>query len=86
MDADFSAAGVRELSFGNTFPVKVRERRGEELRTENGGGWIGWALFRAGSHKPASTPALRPETDLRSANGLRELMQAPDSRETVTPR
>ena len=36
VDADFSAAGVRELSFGNTYPVKARERRGTEVRTEAG--------------------------------------------------
>jgi lysophospholipase L1-like esterase len=48
-DAAFSAAGVRELSFGKTYPVKVREQRGEDLRTEQGGGWIGWALYRGGT-------------------------------------
>jgi hypothetical protein len=47
-DADFSVAGIREISFGNTYPVKARERRGEESRSEKGGGWIGWALFRSG--------------------------------------
>lgn len=49
VDASFSAAGVREISFGNTYPVKVRERRGDATRTEVGGGWIGWALFRSGN-------------------------------------
>lgn len=44
-DAAFTAAGVRECSFGDTYPVKVRERRGDETREERGGGWIGWALF-----------------------------------------
>jgi hypothetical protein len=53
VDADFRAAGVREISFGNTYPVKVRERRGEEVRTEKGGGWIGWALFRSGTNDAA---------------------------------
>lgn len=43
--AAFSAAGVREISFGETYPVKVRERRGDETREERGGGWIGWALY-----------------------------------------
>ncbi len=46
-DGLFSAAGVREISFGNTFNVKVREARGDEVRTETGGGWIGWSLFSA---------------------------------------
>ena len=50
VDADFSAAGVREISFGSTYPVKARKRRGEEVRTENGGGWIGWTLFRCGTN------------------------------------
>lgn len=54
VDADFSAAGAREISFGNTYPVKARERRGEEVRLEKGGGWIGWALFRGGTNHPAS--------------------------------
>jgi hypothetical protein len=44
-DGAFTAAGVREISFGNTYPVKVRERRGAEAREERGGGWIGWSLF-----------------------------------------
>jgi hypothetical protein len=44
-DAALSAAGVREISFGNTYPVKVRETRADEVRTEQGGGWIGWPLF-----------------------------------------
>lgn len=57
VDATFSAAGVREISFGNTYPVKARERRGEEVRLEKGGGWIGWALFRAGGSGPAAVPA-----------------------------
>lgn len=47
--SDFSAAGIREISFGNTYPVKVRERRDGDVRLEKGGGWIGWSLFRAGS-------------------------------------
>lgn len=54
VDATFSAAGVRELSFGNTYPVKARERRGDDVRSEEGGGWIGWALFRSGTNNPAS--------------------------------
>lgn len=45
-DAAFSAAGVREISFGNTYPVKVREAHGGDAREEKGGGWIGWSLFR----------------------------------------
>ncbi len=44
-DGLFSAAGVREISFGNTFNVKVREARGGDVRTETGGGWIGWSLY-----------------------------------------
>ncbi|MFN0066948.1 MAG: hypothetical protein ACKVYV_04855, partial [Limisphaerales bacterium] len=46
--------GVREISFGQDFPVKLREVRGGEERLKKGGGWIGWALFSA---QPAATPA-----------------------------
>lgn len=53
VDADFSAAGVREISFGNTYPVKARERRSDETRAEKGGGWIGWTLYRSGTNSPA---------------------------------
>jgi len=55
--AAFSAAGVREISFGNTYPVKVRERRGDETREEKGGGWIGWALY-SGWTAPTSNAGL----------------------------
>ncbi|MCX8156866.1 MAG: glycoside hydrolase family 55 protein [Verrucomicrobiae bacterium] len=54
-DAAFSAMGVREISFGKTYPVKVRETRGAETRTEQGGGWIGWALY-SGRTLPARQP------------------------------
>ncbi len=42
--------GVREIAFnGPTYNVKVRERRGEEVREARlklgKHGWIGWALF-----------------------------------------
>jgi hypothetical protein len=50
VDAAFSAAGVRETSFGTTYPVKVRESRGDEVRSEEGGGWIGWSLYSGWSH------------------------------------
>lgn len=59
-DAAFSAAGVRELSFANTYPVKVREQRGEDVRTEQGGGWIGWALYRGG--RTGTTDARNPSS------------------------
>jgi len=53
------------MSFGNTYPVKARERRGEEVRLEKGGGWIGWALFRgcettAASDKNSSSSTRSP--------------------------
>lgn len=47
VDAAMTAAGVREISFGNTYPVKLREVRGNAVRTETRGGWIGWSLFSA---------------------------------------
>lgn len=55
-DAAFSAAGVREISFGNTFPVKAREAHAGDARTEKGGGWIGWSLFRSGMPAPSAKP------------------------------
>jgi uncharacterized protein len=33
-----------------TYPVKVRESRGDEVRSEEGGGWIGWSLYSGWSH------------------------------------
>jgi len=53
-DASFCAMGVREISFGQTYPVKVRERRVEDTRTEKGGGWIGWALYSGWSKSKIS--------------------------------
>lgn len=48
-NASFSIAGLREISFGNTYPVKVREKRGDEVRTHSllpgEHGWIGWSLY-----------------------------------------
>jgi hypothetical protein len=78
-DAAFSAAGVREISFGNTYPVKVREQRGGDVRLEQGGGWIGWPLYRSGvktttsetaSPSPVSHP--RPPPPVASAPGQRQ--------------
>lgn len=60
-DAAFSAAGVREISFGNTYPVKVRETRDGETRTEEGGGWIGWSLFSGGVGTRTGVVGSRPE-------------------------
>ncbi|MBE7498826.1 MAG: hypothetical protein HS113_00640 [Verrucomicrobiales bacterium] len=53
--ASFCAMGVREISFGETYPVKVGEVRQGERREERGGGWIGWSLYsgwRAGGVSP----------------------------------
>lgn len=61
VNAAFSAEGVREISFGNTYPVKVRETRASETRLEEGGGWIGWSLF-SGRPADASPPAGRERT------------------------
>lgn len=51
-NASFSIAGLREINFGDaTYPIKVRERRGETTRTlgsDKEDGWIGWALYRGG--------------------------------------
>jgi hypothetical protein len=56
VDADFSAAAIREITFANALPIKARERRGEQVRTEQEGGWIGWALFRSGTSRPGLPP------------------------------
>ena len=49
IDGSFQVYGLREISFGGvTYPIKVRERRGTDLRTlskANEGGWIGWAVY-----------------------------------------
>ncbi len=60
VDAAMSLAGIREISFGNTFPVKLREVRGSQTRTETGGGWIGWSLFCA--YPPSDKQADKPST------------------------
>ena len=52
-NSPFCAMGVREISFGNTYPVKAREIRLGDIRTQNGGGWIGWSLYSGWS--PAQT-------------------------------
>ena len=47
--AEMCVMGLREINFGgSTFPVKVRERRGDETRilgNDKEPGWIGWSLF-----------------------------------------
>jgi hypothetical protein len=54
-NASLCVMGLREICFGgSTFPVKVRERRGEETRTlgnDKEGGWIGWALYSGWQEK-----------------------------------
>ncbi len=48
-NAKMCIMGVREISFGNTYPTKMREKRGEEVRLyqlkPGEHGWIGWALY-----------------------------------------
>jgi len=48
-NAKMCIMGVREISFGNTYPVKVREKRGNDVREyrlkPGEHGWIGWALY-----------------------------------------
>ena len=56
-NASFSVAGLREITFGDhAWFVKVRERRGDDVRTlgsDREEGWIGWALYRS-SQEPAA--------------------------------
>lgn len=52
-NARMSAMAVREITFGtHTYTVKLREKRGSEVRTLGAApgehGWIGWALLSAG--------------------------------------
>jgi hypothetical protein len=58
-EASFSAMGVREISFGKTYPVKVRESRGAEVRSEKGGGWLGWAMYSGWSEPTPARPDSR---------------------------
>jgi hypothetical protein len=49
-NASLCVMGIREICFGrHTYSVKVRERRGAEVRTLGAApgehGWIGWPLF-----------------------------------------
>jgi hypothetical protein len=49
-NASLSVQGLREISFGNNYYVKVRETRGKETRElgrPDGHGWIGWSLMSA---------------------------------------
>jgi hypothetical protein len=55
-NSPFCALGVREISFGNTFPVKAREIRLGETRTERGGGWIGWAMYSGWAPEQTNGP------------------------------
>lgn len=53
-DAAFALMGAREISFGESYPVKLREVRRGETRQVMGGGWIGWALYRGHPAAPAA--------------------------------
>lgn len=60
----FALAGAREIVFGgHSFPVKVREVRGAEVRQTEGGGWLGWSLYSGWSPDQLGRPAppARPE-------------------------
>ncbi|MBX3745431.1 MAG: glycoside hydrolase family 55 protein [Verrucomicrobiae bacterium] len=58
--ADFALMGAREISFSRPYPVKVREIRPTGTRQVTGGGWIGWALYRAQSMTPPPIPSAAP--------------------------
>lgn len=53
-DAAFALMGVREISFGESYPLKVREVREGQTREVVGGGWMGWSLYRGGWTPPAA--------------------------------
>ncbi|MGQ9728603.1 MAG: hypothetical protein ACUVSC_08820, partial [Candidatus Fervidibacter sp.] len=48
-NASVCVMGLREISFGRVYNIKIRERRGEEVREyrlkPGEHGWIGWSLF-----------------------------------------
>lgn len=48
-NAKMCIMGVREIAFDGTYPVKVTEKRGEEIREyrlkPGEHGWIGWSLY-----------------------------------------
>lgn len=50
-DSDLAVMGLREISFGESYPIKLREVRAGDSRQIDGGGWIGWSLYRAQSVK-----------------------------------
>lgn len=55
-DASFAVFGLREISFaGNCYRVKVREKRGSDVRVlgdDRESGWIGWSAYDAW-HSPS---------------------------------
>jgi hypothetical protein len=67
-NSPFCLLGVREIVFGgNAFPVKVCEVRANQVKTLEGGGWIGWAMYSGWTpsqrtQPPAvAWPTLRPD-------------------------
>jgi hypothetical protein len=64
----FCGMGLREISFGGTFPVKVREIRDGQVKTVDGGGWIGWPMYSGWATNltngavAVSWPTLQPGT------------------------
>ncbi|HRZ54504.1 MAG TPA: hypothetical protein P5525_03480 [Candidatus Paceibacterota bacterium] len=69
VEAEFSAAGVREISFGNTYPVKASERRGGRLHTERGG-WVDWLGFVSQQHGNKSALIVRPAAKRHTASRM----------------
>jgi len=60
VDASLCVMGLREIAFaGNCYPVKVREKRGNEVRTlesDREQGWIGGHSTAVGAPRPAREP------------------------------
>jgi hypothetical protein len=80
----FRAAGVRELSFGNTYPGQSARARGDDVRTEQGGGWIGWALYRGGNTGTADTLTPRSADGRGDSQSLPRLKVSDNQRFLVT--
>lgn len=57
VNSSLTVMGLREIAFGGAmFTVKVRERRGDVIRTlgnDREGGWIGWSLYSGWSRAGA---------------------------------
>ncbi len=83
-NSPFCAMGVREISFGDTYPVKVREVRNGAIRTTVGGGWIGWPLYSGWTPAQTNGPVAVALPRL-TPSGVNFLNSISISAQTTTP-